>query len=432
MPSTNTSNLNLEKPADGEQSGEWGDTINSNMELIDAAVATKTGSETLTNKTLTSPVLNTGVSGTAVKDENNMASDSATHLATQQSIKAYADSVSNTKNRIDNPSGVINQRGAQTGLVNGWVADRWYFGTLSPSVVSTNTVSGFIEVDVTTVDTSIVAGDYAYLQQSIEGFNTSDLLIGTASARTITISFKHKHTKTGINCVALTNGLANRSYIFEYTQSVSNTEESHSETVTLDTAGTWYGDTNATGLKIIFGAMSGTTYHGAADTWLATNDFATSNQVNNMDSTSNFFRITDVQIEEGTVATPLEYEHYEVTLAKCQRYLPVLRADTVDKVMGLMGMNYSTTVSLLPHVFKVQPRSKITGITVSAATDFSLTLANSGRQVSTAIAFNAGFPDGVMLVVTVAANLVAGDATTLWSAASGGDDALILFTGAEL
>ena len=48
--------------------------------------------ETLTNKTLTSPVLNTGVSGTAIKDEDNMASDSATHLATQQSIKAYVDS----------------------------------------------------------------------------------------------------------------------------------------------------------------------------------------------------------------------------------------------------------------------------------------------------------------------------------------------------
>ena len=48
--------------------------------------------ETLENKTLTSPVLNTGVSGTAIKDEDNMASDSATHLATQQSIKAYVDS----------------------------------------------------------------------------------------------------------------------------------------------------------------------------------------------------------------------------------------------------------------------------------------------------------------------------------------------------
>jgi len=44
------------------------------------------------NKTLTSPVINTGVSGTAILDEDNMASDSATKLATQQSIKAYVDS----------------------------------------------------------------------------------------------------------------------------------------------------------------------------------------------------------------------------------------------------------------------------------------------------------------------------------------------------
>jgi hypothetical protein len=58
---------------------------------IDSTVATLTGSQTLTNKTLTSPVLNTGVSGTAVKDEDNMSSNSATHLVTQQSIKAYVD-----------------------------------------------------------------------------------------------------------------------------------------------------------------------------------------------------------------------------------------------------------------------------------------------------------------------------------------------------
>jgi len=45
--------------------------------------------DTLTNKTLTSPVLNTGVSGTAILDEDNFASDSSTKLATQQSIKAY-------------------------------------------------------------------------------------------------------------------------------------------------------------------------------------------------------------------------------------------------------------------------------------------------------------------------------------------------------
>jgi hypothetical protein len=47
--------------------------------------------KTFTTPTATSPVLNTGVSGTAVKDEDNMASNSATVVATQQSIKAYVD-----------------------------------------------------------------------------------------------------------------------------------------------------------------------------------------------------------------------------------------------------------------------------------------------------------------------------------------------------
>jgi len=58
---------------------------------IDSTVATLTGSQTLTNKTLTSPVLNTAISGTAFLDEDNMVSNSATKVASQQSIKAYVD-----------------------------------------------------------------------------------------------------------------------------------------------------------------------------------------------------------------------------------------------------------------------------------------------------------------------------------------------------
>ena len=69
-----------------------GTTAQFNSALTDGSFVTLAGSETLTNKTLTSAVLNTSVSGTAVLDEDNMASDSATQLATQQSIKAYVDS----------------------------------------------------------------------------------------------------------------------------------------------------------------------------------------------------------------------------------------------------------------------------------------------------------------------------------------------------
>ena len=77
-----------------------GTTAQFNTALSDGSFATLAGSETLTNKTLTSAVLNTAVSGTAVLDEDNMASDSATQLATQQSIKAYVDS-QNTAQDLD-------------------------------------------------------------------------------------------------------------------------------------------------------------------------------------------------------------------------------------------------------------------------------------------------------------------------------------------
>ena len=52
----------------------------------------KTTAQALSNKTLTSPIINTAISGTAFKDEDNMSSDSATAVASQQSIKAYVDS----------------------------------------------------------------------------------------------------------------------------------------------------------------------------------------------------------------------------------------------------------------------------------------------------------------------------------------------------
>ena len=79
-----------------------GITVNADdIEVDTSVVATLTGSQTLTNKTLTSAVLNTGVSGTAILDEDDMSSNSATQIPTQQSVKAYVDSQILTKDNTD-------------------------------------------------------------------------------------------------------------------------------------------------------------------------------------------------------------------------------------------------------------------------------------------------------------------------------------------
>jgi hypothetical protein len=70
---------------------------NLNADLLDGkegpsgSIVGTSDSQTLTNKTMTSPILNTGISGDAFLDEDNMATDSATKAASQQSIKAYMD-----------------------------------------------------------------------------------------------------------------------------------------------------------------------------------------------------------------------------------------------------------------------------------------------------------------------------------------------------
>jgi len=83
---------------------------------IDSTVATLAGSQTFTNKALTSPVLNTGVSGTAILDEDNLASNSDTQLATQQSIKAYVDnglsSLSSTTLTAGNTTAIVSDTGS--------------------------------------------------------------------------------------------------------------------------------------------------------------------------------------------------------------------------------------------------------------------------------------------------------------------------------
>ena len=73
-------------------------TADRTITIPDASgtIVTTTATQTLTNKTFTAPVITSGVfntqfSGSAFLDEDGMDSDSATKLASQQSIKAYVD-----------------------------------------------------------------------------------------------------------------------------------------------------------------------------------------------------------------------------------------------------------------------------------------------------------------------------------------------------
>ena len=138
---------------------------------IDSTVATLTGSQTLTNKTLTSPVLNTGISGTAFLDEDNMVSNSATKVASQQSIKAYVDT-----EVASVPAGDVTLNGTQT-LTNKTLTSAVLNGTISGTSIkdednmasnsathlaTQQSIKAYVDTQVATVPvgdiTSVVAG----------------------------------------------------------------------------------------------------------------------------------------------------------------------------------------------------------------------------------------------------------------------------------
>ena len=105
----------------------------------------KATTDTLTNKTLTSPilsspVLNGSLSGTAFKDEDTMVSNSATSVASQQSIKAYVDSQISSSNELDELTDVtITAVADKNLLVYDSTASKWENHSLSGDLTITNT-----------------------------------------------------------------------------------------------------------------------------------------------------------------------------------------------------------------------------------------------------------------------------------------------------
>ena len=148
-----------------------GNTVTIN---IDSTVATLAGSQVLSNKTLASPVLEGAISGTSIKDEDDLISDSASHLATQQSIKAYVDAQHAAMNELSELTDtVISTPAAGQVLV--------YDGTNSwdnqtTTIALTGDVSGSANMDASgdvSITATIADDSHNHVIANVDGLQTA-------------------------------------------------------------------------------------------------------------------------------------------------------------------------------------------------------------------------------------------------------------------
>ena len=117
-------------------------------------------SQALSNKTLTSPVINTGVSGSAILDEDDFASDSDTKLATQQSIKAYVATQVATANELSELTDVNITSAADGALLfYDTGTSKWIDNVVSGDITIADT--GVATISAGAVDNAMLSGNIA-------------------------------------------------------------------------------------------------------------------------------------------------------------------------------------------------------------------------------------------------------------------------------
>ena len=251
--------------------------------------------------------------------------------ATSTLAADYAPYARARKNRIFNGNFMVCQR-AKTQLsivTQDFAADRWRVVYSHAAVFNTSLVaaadaslpfSHYMNMSPSTADASMAAADLGGYVYRIEGPDVDDFRLGTAGAETFTLSFWHAHTKTGTHSVSFRNSANDRSYVAEYTQSSADTWEHAEITVDGDTSGTWLIEEATIGLNIHFAHGIGSNYTKAAGSWGAGNYLGSTGQANNYDSTSNYFKLANVQLELGSAATDFERRSFAEELALCKRY----------------------------------------------------------------------------------------------------------------
>ena len=294
-------------------------------------ITTASNTQTLTNKTITGGIYN-GTVGATTAAAGSFTTVSATGASTFTNSAPSVIGGLSFRNRIINGDMRIDQRneGASVTVNNNtrfYSVDRFAgFGvptdgvfTLQRSTTSTGEFVNSLVATVTTIDASIGANDNYLIQQLIEGLNVADLRFGSASAKTITVSFWVRSSVTGTFSGSLRNSDASRSYPFTYSISLANTFEKKTVTIAGDTSGTWL-TTSGIGLNLTFSLGTGSSRLGTAGAWASAIYAGATGETALISTLSATLYLTGVQLEVGNAATEFERREYGSELIMCQRY----------------------------------------------------------------------------------------------------------------
>ena len=174
----------------------------------------------------------------------------------------------------------------------------------------------------TTADASPAAADVAIIIYRVEGQDLQQLAYGSSAAKQSTLSFYVKSNKTGNATVNLKQpNASNRIYSAQYTISSADTWERKTIVVPADTSGT-INDDFGNGLQIEWPLNTGSDYTGGSHGgWKAADDTSRNNSNLGVGGAVNdYYEITGVQLEVGSVATPFEHRSFGDEIAKCKRY----------------------------------------------------------------------------------------------------------------
>lgn len=243
-----------------------------------------------------------------------------------------ATAVTSNRNAIINGDFKVWQRGTSFSAVGPGVytADRW---TNSYGAVTSNVTR---ETDVPSKDFS-----YSLKFAAPSTFSTTEYVLRTwletqdvkqFVGKSVTLSFWIKSSKTSIKgrvaSYLATGGQDNQS---NFTVA-ANTWTKITYTVTsFSNITAWTTADNANGCFVDVGFANSQSY-----------------------TSSDYFMVAGIQLEAGTVATPFEFEHYQTTLAKCQRYF-VARHGADNNSFFNVNSNNVAGSAFFPVIMRASP-----------------------------------------------------------------------------